>query len=710
MSETLRFLLVLEALGLAGAPLAARALPRLPGAGAGLGRILALLLLGWLVWLLGSLGIGTGTPVLLGAVVVVAAAAAWAHARRSRDAAPDPFRRPTLLTAEALFVLAFLAAAALVAFDPTVWGTEKPMDMAIINATNLAGSYPPHDPWLSGFDLNYYYLGQLLVGLLLRLTDVEPSRGYNLALAAVFALVVSTTFAVTTALAETGRRQGLPIRRPAVAGLGAVALLALAGNLRGGWDALTGDGPLRAFDWFSPSRVVAGTINEFPAFSFAVGDLHAHLIAVPLTLLGLAFAVQVVTATPPAAARGGAWTTFCAALALGILYAVNSWSWPVMTGLFAAAVGLTAATRAATGTRVRLLAWGAGTVVLGIVLVLPFIVGFDPNAGGFGIVPTSAREGLGAFLRHHAVMEGALLWLVLVPLGAVAARHPRPAGVAVAAAVILALVLGGPRLGGAVLLAAAALGALATALGRGQSPAERLLWLLVAAGLALLAGPEVVYVRDEFDGSEFVRMNTVFKLGYQAWLLLAVAGGVLLAGGRRWLGAGAPRRAWQGVAVVLVAVGLAYPVGAALARTNGFAGPATLEGRAVPYVSPGDRRAIDWLRAGAAPDAVVAEAVGDDYNVTGAGRVSVFTGRPTVLGWQGHEQQWSHPVGTRRADVQALYTTPDPARVRALVARYGIDYAVVGPLERATYGRVGALVQVGRPAFAAAGTTVYRLR
>ena len=61
MTETLRFLLVLEGLGLAGLPLAARALGRLPGAGLGLARMLALLLLGWLVWRAAS-GPRTPTP------------------------------------------------------------------------------------------------------------------------------------------------------------------------------------------------------------------------------------------------------------------------------------------------------------------------------------------------------------------------------------------------------------------------------------------------------------------------------------------------------------------------------------------------------------------------------------------------------------------------------------------------------------------------
>ena len=72
---------------------------------------------------------------------------------------------------------------------------------------------------------------------------------------------------------------------------------------------------------------------------------------------------------------------------------------------------------------------------------------------------------------------------------------------------------------------------------------ERFLWLLIAGGLACLLVPELVYVRDEFDGSDLYRMNTVFKLGYQAWLLLAVAAACALP----WAGAWLPRRAVAGL-------------------------------------------------------------------------------------------------------------------------------------------------------------------
>src|SRR3954468_4425338 len=231
VSQTLRFLIVLELLGLAGLPLAARALGRLPGAGLGLAHVVGLLLLGWLVWFAGSLGIpnGLGLVIVMALVLVAGAVAAW---RGGERLVSPPFARRMLLASQALFVVTFLGAALYASYTPDVWGTEKPMDMALINTTITSDHFPPHDPWLSGAQLNYYYLGQLLLGLLVRLTDVEPSQGYNLALAAVFALTVSAAFTLTATFAETARRQGLPVHSSLWAGAAGVVLLVLMGNLR----------------------------------------------------------------------------------------------------------------------------------------------------------------------------------------------------------------------------------------------------------------------------------------------------------------------------------------------------------------------------------------------------------------------------------------------------------------------------------------------
>ena len=697
MTETLRVLALLEGIGLVALPLAARALGRLPGAGVAFAKPLGLLLLTWLVWFVGSLGVPNGPVLAVGGAVLLAIAGIVAWRTAPRDQRRDPFRERLFVASEILFAVAFLGGALYMAFSPDVWGTEKPMDMALTNATIVSESYPPHDPWLSGEQLNYYYLGQLAAGLLIRLTDVEPTAGYNLAMAAVFALAATAAFGLAATVAEAGRRRGLAIRRPLLAGGAATFLLLLMGNLRGGWEAVQHAGSWLDFDWFAQSRVIEDTINEFPFFSFLVGDLHAHVIAVPLSLLALAFVAQVWLEGPPRLHRVG--ELFCAALAVGILYAVNSWSWPVIAGLLLLA-GLSWGRHA--------LPWTLTAIGFGLVLIMPFLVEFDPNARGLGIVET--REGLGDFLVHNGVIYGALAWIVAALYVARLRRSAHPwRGLiwGTAIAVVVMTLLATADLAGGAAVALLAVVALHAALRSPFDRAERLVWLLVSGALTCIALPEVIYVRDEFDGSEFVRMNTVFKMGYQAWILFAIAGGVVVAAGSTWLPR-LPRYVWYGGALVAVAISFWFVPVASESRKRGFQDGPRLDGREwLAATAPGDPPAIDWLRTNTEGDAVVLEAVGDDYSPFGNARVSTYTGRPTVLGWQGHELQWSHDVGTRRQDVETLYSTTNETLARELLADYRVEYAVIGPLERTTYGAPGVLDDLGLLVFERDGTAVY---
>jgi len=107
----------------------------------------------------------------------------------------------------------------------------------------------------------------------------------------------------------------------------------------------------------------------------------------------------------------------------------------------------------------------------------------------------------------------------------------------------------------------------------------------------------------------------------------------------------------------------------------------------------------------------VLESVGNDYSAFGHSRISTFTGLPTVLGWPGHELQWGHDAGTRRADVARMYEETGPNEARALLGRYGVRYVVVGRLERTDYGDAGVAKwdALGRRVFDAGGTTVWEL-
>src|SRR5690606_15435210 len=95
------------------------------------------------------------------------------------------------------------------------------------------------------------------------------------------------------------------------------------------------------------------------------------------------------------------------------------------------------------------------------------------------------------------------------------------------------------------------------------SPATGFALLLIGAGAVLTLVPDFLYLRDNFA----VRINTVFKLYYQGWLLFSLASGFavwsLLAGrvtaGERSPVALAGRVVFGGVVFVLFVAGMLYP-------------------------------------------------------------------------------------------------------------------------------------------------------
>jgi uncharacterized membrane protein len=313
------------------------------------------------------------------------------------------------------------------------------------------------------------------------------------------------------------------------------------------------------------------------------------------------------------------------------------------------------------------------------------------------------------------MIYGILVWPVLAAFFGRWRESPRRwewLGWGGVAALVLGSLLASSDLTGAMLLAIAVAAGISAALAPSLSPAARFLWILIAGGAALLLIPELVYLRDAFDGSRLARQNTVFKAGFQAYLLLGLAAGCALPWAAGWL----PRRVWTGWAAgaaILLLLALVYPYAGGYARTGGYANGPSLDGlRWLRAAAPGDPGAIDWLRENAPGDAVVLEAFGDDYSAFGHARISTFTGRPTVMGWAGHELQWQHDPGARGTDVQTMYTATGADAARPLLERYGVRYVVAGPIEQTTYGDAGLAKwdELGRRVYSQAGTTVWELR
>lgn len=843
IAAAVKWWLALLALGTAVTPLTFTLLHRLPDRGYAFTKMVGLLLVSYLFWLGVSLGIlGNNLGSILVSATAVLALSIWAY-RQNRDAIHTwlTHNKRHILITELLFLTLYVLWVWVRAQNPTILNTEKPMEFAFLNAIGRSPSFPPLDPWLSGYAISYYYFGYVMISVLARLTGVAEPIAFNLGIAWLVAGTAVASFGLTyNLIAQYGGRA----RRAALA-LGLIAAIAipLGGNLQIVLEYLYGQNSLpaefwqwldvrdintppaegqearyesNAWWWWRSSRPIneANLVNtpidpepiaEFPAFSFILGDMHPHVLALPFALLSLAVALawwlnddhggQLALVNW----RKTEWRKrpyrllqqiglpfwLFTVLVLGGLSFLNTWD--VLMHLFVVLGAFLLAQWRKQGWHSAILEqtiYLAFLLVLpAILLYLPFYFGFRSQAAAPYLLPMLNRP---TRLAHFFILFGLPLTAVTIPLVVLIIKQRLrywqtgllTIGGVLGGLLLLSMLLGwmvassadgawrvadvanqlgvalperamdtvsfswgttavlriipqylGVRLAvpGVTLWLAALLGMVVmvwrNALATATAPdAETTTWaatedvaeatpsvtpryvptlpfalLLIATGALLTLGPEFVYLRDNFG----VRMNTVFKFYYQAWVMLGIGAifGLyylwrLFGGAKRVV----PALVLGGYTAVFLFT-LLFPYYGVRSRAAEYRGaldsvtrrPATLDG--LVYLSDDEYAAIQWLRNNVDGVPVILEAVGGQYSPYG--RVSANTGLPTLLGWPGHEYQWRGSSTTepavREPAVRDIYTTPtwDGTNAALLLDDYNVELIYVGALEANAYGSGG---------------------
>ena len=471
MIDFIFWYLLVFLIGLLGFPIGFRLLGSLPDRGWALSKPLGLLISGYTFWILTTLqvnqnntgGVLVGLAVLAGLSIWLGFRSGWKNIWMWMKE-----HHLNLIVTEVLFLVAFGLWAMVRATNPEFASTEKPMEMAFINAILRSPSFPPADPWLSGYSISYYYFGYVLVSMIIRLAGTTPNIGFNLAVALWFALAAVASYGIlfnltSGWLARTGRK----VEQAVWNGLLAPFFLLIVANMEGLFEMLHARGlfwkwnsdgtgtssfwnwlglleltnppsqplswvPTRVGGiwWWRASRVVADTnlagaitenIDEFPFFSYFLGDLHPHVLAMPFALLAIGIILNFYLSDGRSMLPGrriiywlrqpGFWLGCISVGALGFL---NTWDFPMYVAL--AAAGYTVI-------QFRKEGWYAERIwdflkaafslgIGGFLLYLPFYLGFRSQAGG--ILPSLSLFSRGI---HFWIMFGGFLfpifgWLI----------------------------------------------------------------------------------------------------------------------------------------------------------------------------------------------------------------------------------------------------------------------------------------------------------
>ena len=789
MLDALRWLITVELIGLAAFPLAFYLLPRLADRGFTLSKPLGILLVSYLFWLLGLAHIPTVQPIAIALVLLIAALSAYI-AYRNFDALREFIVREwrTIVIAEAIFLVFFIGWTLFRSYDPFINHTEQPMDLALLSASINSQVGHPEDPWLRGEPVSYYYFGYWMMGALSQISAIQSHISYNLALALIPAMSAMGIFgivfnmvrmdkarsgvagtdsmstvraSVSAALADSTHRK-LAI----IAGIAAVLFLGIVSNLEGVLEfmRLNGMGSQGFYDWirindlpgpidmppqswtppdfwwwFHASRVINtfdgvhfidNTIQEFPFFSFLLGDMHPHVMSIPFIALFIGIALNIYRLP------SDFWRNYrsvypyaivlTAALVLGALGFNNLWDMPTFAALLIGILALKAYREGSDIPQSIALAFfpvGLAILALAALMYSPYLLDINAGVNGIGVVITHTRAihmfiVWGLFLTAVTPFLLATFWQTTVQRDW--AAQTLTAGALAFAPWLLWTLAYLPSdgsieevisrfIGILPLTALVAIGVYnALYLARRENEGGRLFATVLAVlGLGLIIGSEFLFIRDFFSN----RGNTVFKLYYQAWILLAAASAFAV---YYWLSTIQSRTGWRATfsyvwaaAFVLLLIGsLYYPLAAAKTKPDTpYAGP-TLDGLSfVQQNRPAEYDAIAWLKQNASPDAAIVEAVGEwsDW-----GLVSRSTGLPTIVNWLGHQKQWrggwekfdaNKPdvsralrdkyFDDRTAEVERIYTTLDPAEAQLILYKYDIDYVYIGQRERDKYGIEG---------------------
>ncbi|MBP9686373.1 MAG: hypothetical protein KBD66_01070, partial [Candidatus Doudnabacteria bacterium] len=542
-------------------------------------KIVGLILFGYLIWLSASVHVlnfqNHGTVTLLFALAC--GASLWSvyqyrteQQEEHKTADKKPRAQKSWFERIIFWELMSLALYALYLYlrshNAAINGTERFMDMAFLVASGKTEFFPPIDPWYAGKTINYYYFGSYLMSLVTNLSQLPYSFGYTAALGLIF----SQSFILSAGLVySTIKSKAASLWTGFM--LTAAGTIYFAGcSLKG---ALAGLSPVCSYASSTRLYTPSYIINEIPSYSFTVGDLHAHLLALPLflCLLYIVFAVcKNRTLTP---------STFLVASVGGAVLAMTN-AWDAVTYFSLLLVLLTVhlytmyRQTEPMRARIRLSMQYVSIIVASLILTIPFSIHFQSPVLGIGIAPLYAKAHQLMNIQYPTPLLALLgMWGALILISILSYRAQKKITVSVFALT------------------------LAT----------------VSAGIII--GVEIFFIKDIYSiaNPPYFRANTTFKFGYHAWSMLTILAG-LLTGGLLIRASSAHKRSLRtavfATMLLIAGAGLVYPY-QAIKQFYGYSTSQTLDGSTwIAQTHPDDYATIQYINNTISGRPVIIEAVG----------------------------------------------------------------------------------------------------
>jgi len=572
----------------------------------------------------------------------------------------------TIILEECLFLFCLFFWTFVRSQEPSIHGLEKFMDFGFINSILRADFFPPKDIWYASEPINYYYFGHLTGALLIKLSNIKASIGYNLILATIFAQGVTQVFSLVINIIKR-YDQKLSQFKAIVYGLIGAYLVNLGGNLHTiylftkgypnenpipFWKILSGFNPT-AYWYPNATRFIPFTIHEFPSYSYVVADLHGHVFDIPFVLLTLGILFIFFTKKLRTDAKFCVSTSVFLGFMSAVHYMTNAFDGPIYLLLtliiFFVMFGFS----------YKLFSNSFILISSFIIFSLPFSWHFKPFISGIGVncAPEFLTKigKLGPFLFEAGNCQISPLWMLFILWGFFWISF------------IIFLIIKNKVSNNVTM-----------------KQLNNFILILFFFGIFLTIIPEFFYIKDIYPAH--FRANTMFKLGYQAFTMMGIASIITF-----YLLKSVKKTIIYYLLIIICIIFLffpsIYPFFSVPSYYGSFNRKIELDGQVWLKESyPEDNEIINYLNKNEKGQPVILEAQGDSY--TDYERISAFTGLPTVAGWWVHEWLWrgsSDVVGKRIPDVVELYESNDENKTRSLIKKYQIKYVIISRLERQKY-------------------------
>ncbi len=686
-SITVIWWLLAEIAGLVVLPFVASVCSELKDSGYTISKIFGMLLLTYLTWLVSALHLSAFTSITTFYVLLMISAPAL-YLIVSGTFKPR-LNLKMIVKHELVFAVAFLSMCYILSIRPDISAehSEDFMNFAMLQSIMRSDYFPPMDPWFAGETMNYYFLGQLNVALLTKLSGISSTITYNLSMAMFFALAASAAYGI-----------GYNLTGKSFYGLITI-LLTLISGFAIGFEKLMASLSQAGFnlvDWFTHYKFWedAGLIPVstifYPFYSFIHGYLHAHMMSIPFQLMFILLLYNFVKKSERKTED-----LLLIALCLGYFSAINLWEYPTYLILSAMTIIIFLPRKE----QARAL---AGIALLSTVLFMPYYL--MRNAGGF--------NGLGIALHKTPLLNfvevfGALI-LIILPfllfsdnlfyLVEQMKKHRIKAALICVALVMLTLLLNFEIL---IILALTAL-LCCVSISISSERETKFISLLILTGALLSLFCDTIYVSDAF-GYPYERFNTVMKVYLQIWVLWGVSASFVIfkvtGNANKKLKGNIKAKSiiWRIFAVLIIMISLVHPVAMTASWSSGNFGfwesysRQTLDGSAYLIEKNfEDYKAINWINHNIKNQPNMIEAPGKSY--TYSSRISTFTGLPALIGWESHEVIWGRDypeISQRISDTNTIYNTAELEIAIKLLDKYHIEYIYIGSVEKEKYNQKG---------------------